>query len=27
LLNMDRVALYQRIKRVRQRVLRRAKAI
>ena len=26
LLNMDRVALYQRIKRVRQRVLRRAKA-
>jgi len=27
LLNMDRVALYQRIKRVRQRVLRRAKTI
>ena len=26
LLNMDRVALYQRIKRVRQRLLRRAKA-
>jgi transcriptional regulator of acetoin/glycerol metabolism len=26
LLNMDRVALYQRIKRVRRRLLRRAKA-
>jgi transcriptional regulator of acetoin/glycerol metabolism len=26
LLNMDRVALYQRIKRVRERLLRRAKA-